>query len=58
MINGHMKAFTIFNNGFLTINDGESITSFLGNFEEAKSDLTNLGNNTFTDDIVMAKVLN
>jgi hypothetical protein len=38
--------------------EGENIASFLGNFKEARSKLTNLGNNTFTDDTVMAKVLN
>jgi hypothetical protein len=41
-----------------TMEEGESIVSFLGNFEEARNELTNLGNNTFTDDIAMAKVLN
>jgi len=42
----------------ITIEEGETIASFLGNFEEVRNELTNLGNNTFTDDIVMAKVLN
>ncbi len=41
-----------------TMEEGESIVSFLGNFEEARNELTNLGNNIFTDDIAMAKVLN
>lgn len=30
----------------ITMEEGESNASFLGNFEEAKSELTNLGNNT------------
>jgi hypothetical protein len=42
----------------ITLKEGESIANFLGNFEKVRNELTNLGNNTFTDDIIMAKVLN
>jgi hypothetical protein len=38
--------------------EGESIDEFLGKIEEARSELTNVGDNPFTDDTVMAKVLN
>jgi hypothetical protein len=31
--------------------------NFLAKIEEAKNELTNLGDNTFINDIVMAKVL-
>jgi hypothetical protein len=34
----------------------ESIANSLGKIEESKSDLTNLEDNTFIDNIVMAKV--
>jgi hypothetical protein len=42
----------------ITMEEGENIINFLAKIEEAKIELTNLGNNTFIDDIVMAKVLN
>lgn len=37
--------------------EGKNITNFLVKIEEAKNELTNLGDSTFIDDIVMAKVL-
>jgi hypothetical protein len=59
MINGHMKAYTMFNNNLfdITVEEGENITNFLAKIEKAKNELTNLGDNIFIDDIVMAKVL-
>ncbi len=41
----------------ITMEEGESIDDFLGSIEEAKSELTNVGNNLFTNDTIMAKVL-
>ncbi len=38
--------------------EGENIINFLAKIEEAKNELTNLGDNTFIDDIIKAKVLN
>lgn len=42
----------------ITVEEGETIASFLGKIEEVRNEFTNLGNNIFTDDNVMAKVLN
>jgi hypothetical protein len=42
----------------ITIEEGESVPNFLIMIKEVKSELTDLGNNIFSDDVVMAKVLN
>lgn len=42
----------------ITMEEGKNIINFLAKIEEAKNELTNLGDNTFIDDIVKAKVLN
>jgi hypothetical protein len=41
----------------ITMEEGENITNLLAKIEEAKNKLTNLGDNAFIGDIVMAKVL-
>jgi hypothetical protein len=37
--------------------EGESIDDFLEKIEKARNELTNVGDNLFIDDIIMAKVL-